>query len=101
MLMLSIVANDYIRIYAGPVLTIGTPVLPGVSKEISASVFPGVLGISFQTPPMEINKFQIRFCQDISFTIFNKLDGSALSLGNAAAANFSLFTGVRVTLPHF
>ena len=101
MIMLSFVANDYIRIYAGPVITMGTPVLPGTTEQISASIFPGVIGASFQTPTIDIGSFKLQFCQDFSFTIFNKPDGSALPFGSAAAANFSLQTGIRVTFPHF
>ena len=101
MLTLAFVANDYVRIYAGPVITIGNPVLPGTSKPISASVFPGVLGVSLQTPTIDIGSFKLQFCHDFSFTIFNKTDGAALPFGSAASANFSMQTGVRVTFPHF
>jgi len=99
-LMFSFIANKYIRIYAGPAFTIGTPVLPGSTKEISASIFPGVIGASFQTPTISIGKLEFSICQDVSITIFNKTDGSALSIGNSAAANVKLLTGVRVTIPH-
>ena len=98
--MLSLSANEHIRIYAGPVVTIGEPVLPGTSHRIEASVFPGVFGVSLQTPAMNIGKVELRFCQDIAVTVFNKTDGAALPIGSAAAANLSLQTGVRVTIPH-
>lgn len=98
--MLSFIANKYIRIYAGPVVTMGTPVLPGTTEEITASVFPGVIGASFQTPSINIGKLELTFCQDLSLTIFNKADGSALSILKAAASNLRLLSGLRVTIPH-
>ena len=99
-LTMSFTANEHIRIYAGPVITFGTPVLPGTSQTIESSIFPGILGVSFQTPAIHIGKVDLRFCQDIALTVFNKTDGSALSIGNAAAASLSLQTGIRVTFPH-
>ena len=100
MFTLSLSANEHIRIYAGPVITMGNPVLPGTDERIEASVFPGVFGVSLQTPAINVGKVELRFCQDIVLTVFNKTDGSALSFGSAASANLSFQTGVRVTIPH-
>ena len=97
---LSFIANETIRIYAGPVITMGNPVLPGTTRKIEASIFPGILGVSFQTPKIQIGKAELHFCQDFVLTVFNKTDGSALPIGEAAAANLSLQTGIRVTFPH-
>ncbi len=98
---LSFFANDNVRIYAGPVLTLGKTVLPGTSQRIEASVFPGILGVSLQTPVIHVGKFDFRFCQDIALTVYNKTDGSALPFGSAAAAGLSFQTGFRVTIPRF
>jgi len=98
---LSFFANDNVRIYAGPVLTLGKPVLPGTSNRIEASIFPGILGVSLQTPSIRLGQFDFRLCQDIALTIYNKTDGSALPFGSAAAASLSFQTGFRVTIPHF
>lgn len=97
---LSFIANEHIRIYAGPVITMGSPVLPGTNRRIESSIFPGILGVSFQTPTIQIGKAELHFCQDFVLTVFNKTDGAALPIGEAAAANLSLQTGIRVTIPH-
>ena len=64
------------------------------------TTFPGILGVSFQTPTIQIGKAELHFCQDFVLTVFNKTDGAALPIGEAAAANLSLQTGIRVTIPH-
>ena len=78
----------------------GSPVLPGTNRRIESSIFPGILGVSFQTPTIQIGKAELHFCQDFVLTVFNKTDGAALPIGEAAAANLSLQTGIRVTIPH-
>ncbi|MCR4938595.1 MAG: C40 family peptidase [Treponemataceae bacterium] len=99
-LLVSATLNDYIRIYAGPVFTIGTPVLPNTSKKIGASIFPGILGASFQTPSLNIGNLRFSLYQDISVTVFNKADGAALSILDTAASSIKFQTGLRVTIPH-
>ncbi len=94
------VAMDYgFRIYAGPVFTIGNSTLPGTSKEISPSIFPGVLGLSWEAPGWNIKIGTLNIIQDISWTVFNKTDNSALSILDSLASGLVLSTGVRVTIP--
>lgn len=90
--------NDYFRFYAGPVISFGKAKLIGTDDEIKPSIFPGIIGFSFATPALEISKAKFQVVQDISYTIFNKPDNSALSFTDSIASGLVFFTGVRVTL---
>lgn len=97
-LMFSATINDYFRFYAGPVFTIGTPRMMVTGEEVQASIFPGIIGISVSTPSFNIGKAKCQVVQDISYTIFNNFDNSALSFTNSVSAGLVFFTGIRVTL---
>lgn len=97
-LLVSATINDYFRFYAGPVFTFGNPKLMVTGEEIRPSVFPGVLGLSFSTPSLDVGKTKLQVVQDISYTVFNSPDNSALSFVNSLAAGLVFYTGVRVTL---
>ena len=86
-LMFSATVNDYFRFYAGPVVTFGNPRMMVTGEEAKASVFPGIIG-----------KVKGQVVQDISYTVFNKPDNSALSFTNSISAGLVFFTGIRVTL---
>ena len=90
--------NDYFRFYAGPVISFGKAKLMGTDDEIKPSIFPGIIGFSFATPAFEVSKAKFQVVQDISYTIFNNPDNSALSFTDSIAAGLVFFTGVRVTL---
>ncbi len=85
------------RLYAGPVLTFGNPKLIGNSQRISSSVFPGILGFSWQSPSATIDKVGLSFVQDVAWTVFNKTDNSALPIGHSIVAGLVFSTGVRLT----
>ena len=97
-LLFSATVNDYFRFYAGPVITFGNPHLMVTGDEIKPSFFPGVIGISFSTPALTMGKVKGQIVQDISYTVFNKPDNSALSFTNSISAGLVFFTGIRVTL---
>jgi len=90
--------SDYMRVYAGPVFTIGQPHLTGTAKPVDGSIFPGVIGISWQTPRLKLGPVGLCFVQDISYTIFNELDNSALPFLEAFSSGFLFMTGFRVVL---
>lgn len=92
--------SEYIRLFIGPVITIGKPALPGDSdQDIKASFFPGILGVCFNTPSIEAGKFKISFTQDIHYTVYNTTDKAALSPYKSLASGLVLSSGIRVTLP--
>ena len=96
-LYLTISPHDCIRIYAGPVFTVGNPHLIGSEKEISSSIFPGIIGISFQTPALQIaNVIGLRLAQDISYEVFNDTTGLALNFVESCAAGITFHTGLRI-----
>ena len=97
-LMFSATLNDYVRFYAGPVITFGNPKMISTEKEISSSFFPGILGVTFSTPSFSINKAKVQFIQDVSYTVFNNPDNAALSFIESASAGIVMFTGIKVTL---
>ncbi|QTQ10976.1 C40 family peptidase [Treponema parvum] len=98
-LMFSVTANDYLRFYAGPVITLGDPDLPGGNRKIEASFFPGMIGLSWNTPSFTTGKIKASLTQDVVYSVFNATDGSALSFKNSLASGLVFSTGVRVTLP--
>jgi hypothetical protein len=91
--------NDYLRMYIGPVITFGSPELPDTGEPVEASVFPGIIGVSWQTPPLTKGKVKVTLTQDIFYTVFNDTNGAALSLSDSIAAGLVFSTGIRVTLP--
>ena len=97
-LIFSATLNDYVRFYAGPVITFGNPKMISTEKEISSSFFPGILGVTFSTPSFSISKAKVQIVQDVSYTVFNNPDNAALSFVESAAAGFVMFTGIKVTL---
>ena len=68
-------------------------------KDISASVFPGTIGVVFSTPSFSIKDAKIQFVQDISYSVFNNTDNAALNFLDSVSAGLVMFTGVRVSLP--
>lgn len=89
--------NDFLRFYAGPVFTFGSPQMIGTGEAISASIFPGIIGISFSTPSFPIAKSRVQLVQDISYTVFNQPDNAALPFLQSISAGLVMFTGFRVT----
>ncbi len=98
-LVLTLSFTDFMRIYAGPVITIGSCSLPATDTEIRASFFPGIAGVSFSLPSFTQGDVKVRIIQDISYTVFNNTDGAALSFIESATAGLVFSTGVRVTFP--
>lgn len=99
-LVFSLTLSDYVRAFAGPVFSAGTPSLPGNSdEEIKNSIFPGILGVCWNTPSFKAGKTEISFVQDIHYTVFNKTDSSAMSPSESIPTGLVFATGVRVTLP--
>ncbi len=97
--ILSLSMNDYIRMYAGPVFTFKAPVLIDTDKEIKASIFPGIIGLSLSTPKWKIGKVALQAVQDINYTVYNISDGAALPFMESIAAGLVMYTGIRVTMP--
>lgn len=98
-LILSLTANDYIRVYAGPVFTFKKAHLPETSTVIKPSVFPGIIGASFSTPAIAIGKFKLQGVQDVNYSVCNSSDGSALNFVDSMLSGLVMTTGVRVTFP--
>lgn len=94
----SLSPKDFLRIYAGTVFTLGKPVLLGSGEEIKSSIFPGILGVSWQTPAIKIGKTGLRFVQDISYTIFNKENNSALNFVDSIVAGLVFQSGLRLDI---
>lgn len=95
----SLFFGDYVRAYAGPVFTIGSCNLPGNDKEIKPSIFPGVLGVTFNTPSLTKGSVKVQVIQDICYSVFNNTSNAALSPLESFSAGLEFCTGVRVTFP--
>lgn len=96
--VVSTTLNDYVRVYAGPVFTFGQAEMIGKDNTIKASVFPGTLGVTFSTPSFKIKKAKVQVVQDVSYSVYNRNDNSALSFGDSISAGLLFSTGIRVTL---
>ena len=97
-LLLSATVNDYIRFYVGPVFSFGDAKMVDTKDEIKASIFPGTIGVAFSTPNFEMGAVNLQFVQDVSYTVYNNPDNSALSFVDSISAGLVFYTGVRVTL---
>ncbi len=99
-IIFSLSMNEFFRIYAGPVISIGKTTQPGDPDiEIENSFFPGIIGLTFSTPGIKAGKTLLSLVQDIHYTVFNDTDGSALSIGKSITTGLVFATGIRVTLP--
>lgn len=97
-IVVSTTLNEYLRVYAGPVFSFGSARMLETKDTIKPSIFPGILGISLSTPSFNVKKAKVQIVQDISYTIFNNLDNSALSFVDSLSAGVVFSTGVRVSL---
>lgn len=91
--------GDYVKVYAGPVFTAGTCYAPDTDDRISASIFPGVIGVTFAAPSFTKNTYKVQIIQDICYSVFNDTSNAALSPIKSIAAGLEFCTGVRVTFP--
>lgn len=99
-LVASIELTESVRIFAGPVITGGTPRVPGDSdRKIKASFFPGIIGLGWQSPSIQAGKARLSLSQEVQYTVFNERDGSSLSFIKSVGTGFVLSSGIRVTLP--
>lgn len=97
--LFSATVNDYFRFYAGPVFSFSEGILVNSEKKIKGSIFPGIIGVSFSTPMIKAGETRIQFVQDVSYTIFNNLDNSALSFVESVCSGFVMYSGIRVSFP--
>ena len=98
-IVFSLSFNEFIKAYLGAVINFGSPKMPDTDKEIKGVVFPGIFGVSFQTPSLKIGKVELALVQDLSVTIFKTTSGHALSVSKGAGTGLVLSTGIRVILP--
>lgn len=101
-LIFSITVLQGLRVYAGPVFSIGNPIEPGTKNTdnpsfVTASIFPGILGVAWQTPSFVAGKTRISFVQDIHYCVYNDESNAALPFVNSIAAGLVFSTGLRVT----
>jgi len=95
----SIYANDYIKFYMGPVITIGKSIVRDSQEQLSASIFPGVLGVSFITPSLTKGDVKFHFVQDIAYSVFNKTDNSALDFYKSLSNGLVFYSGIKIAVP--
>lgn len=98
-LLITTTLNEYVRFYAGPVFSFSDAELVHSDKTIRPGIFPGTIGVVLSTPSFSIKDAKVQFVQDISYSIFNNTDNSALNFGDSICAGLVMFTGVRVSLP--
>ena len=99
-LIASLTIGEYFRLFVGPVFSLGTAKLPGDDDvTIDQSIFPGIIGMCWQTPSITAGKVKLSLQQDIHYSVFDQTNGAALSLKNSLVSGLVFSTGVRVTLP--
>ena len=96
--------NEYISAYAGIVLSTGTVAsqpqqLLGTDTMVRAPIFPGIFGVSFQTPRISIGSVYGSLVQDISYTHYKAMNGyESLSFMQTLAQGLTFSTGISITL---
>ncbi|MBQ5645805.1 MAG: hypothetical protein IIV07_01925, partial [Treponema sp.] len=98
-IIFSLSFGNFVKVYAGPVFTIGTSYQPDTDEKIQASIFPGIIGVSWQTPSLTKGKYKIHLFQDFSYSVFNNMDNATLNFVDSVSAGFVLNSGIRVTFP--
>lgn len=102
---LTIHVNKYVSFYAGAVLSTGTvasqpQTLFGSDKLIQPPIFPGIFGVSFQTPRVRLGSVYGSLVQDISYTHYKALDGyDKMTFKETLAQGLTFSTGISITLP--
>lgn len=102
--VLSLTVLRGLRVYAGPVFFIGSAVEPGTGDtenpvNVKPSIFPGTIGLVWQTPSIQAGPVDLSLVQDIHYSVVNDVDGSALPFVSALASGLVCSTGIRVTFP--
>ena len=90
--------DNGIRVYAGPVFSFGSPVLPETPVPVRPSIFPGIIGASWQAPPLKIKAARLSFVQDIHYQVYNAADGAALNFLESLSAGLVFSSGIRLNL---
>ena len=96
--------NPYVSAYAGVVLSTGTVAsqpqpLIATKTMVQAPIFPGIFGVSFQTPKIYLGSVYASLVQDISYTHYKALDGyDKLTFTQTLAQGVTFSTGISFTL---
>ena len=93
---------DIMQVYGGVVLTAGNPktvTLHGSGTAAMGQVWPGVFGVKFILPAIEVGKVNLHVVQDIRYKAFAYGDGTPFLLQDALSSGVVFSTGIRVTLP--
>lgn len=98
-LIASLYVGDYFRAYAGPMFSFGDCRTPDTGDSIKASVFPGIIGVSFSLPSFTKGDFKVQIVQDICYSVYNNESNSALSFAKSASAGLDFCTGARIFFP--
>lgn len=91
--------NKYLSLYLGPVITCGTPYLPDSNTKIKSLFFPGILGISLNTPKIKIGSIELSLTSDLFYTFYVTKKNNSLSFVNSITSGLEFTTGIRVTFP--
>ena len=66
-------------------------------KEVNTVLFPGIFGVKFMTPPINMNFASLVFNQDISYTVRTAAKGyDQLEFMEALGSGLSFSTGVTL-----
>ena len=96
---LSLAITDYIDVYAGAVFCASPEAkkLPYADYKVNTVTFPGIFGVKFMTPAINMGAVSLVFNQDISFTPRISADSSKdLSFTETLGSGLSFSTGVTV-----
>lgn len=91
--------SDYFSFYGGVVFSQSQPRLRSSYDYAEYPVFPGIFGLSVQTPHFSVFGYKISLRQDISWTNVNSASGYPLSFKEKFADGINFSTGLCLTLP--
>lgn len=95
----SLYMNDFFRVYAGPLFSMGNSSCPDSDTKIQSAIFPGVVGATFSFPPFTKGDLKVQMVQDICYSIYENKSNSALSPLKSASSGLEFCTGIRVFFP--
>lgn len=89
----------YLRVYTGLLFSTKGNKAPGTDLPLDTSIFPGIFGLEFHSPSLNLSYFKLKLVQSINYTFYTAPKGSPLSSKNLFNSSLELSTGVCVTLP--
>lgn len=97
---LSLEINPQLKIYTGPVFSIGTAKIieDTAELEVKAPIYPLFMGISFETPIYDFFGMKAYLFQKLNYTYYKSVTNDELSVYNAYRSSLVFKSGLQILL---